>query len=154
MGLILVVNVHGKINSPRAVRKTLSELKVERKFTASVVSDDGPTLGALKSCKDFVAWSALDKSTLAVLLEKKGMVSERKRLDPDFLAKLGYKGFVDLADRMEREGLRLSAVEGIRPFFRLSPPRGGFKKSTHRQFGEGGILGSNPKLPEVVGRMF
>ena len=49
--------------------------------------------------------------------------------------------------------MRLSAVKGLRPFFNLSPPRGGFKVSTRRKFGEGGVLGMNPKLPELVRRM-
>lgn len=153
MGLLLVINLHGKINSPSGVRKTLSDLKVERKFSASVVQDDGPTVGALKSCKDYVAWAALDKDMLATLLEKRGMVSERKRLDPNLLSNLGYGGFGDLANKIESEGLRLSAIEGLRPFFRLSPPKGGFKKSLRKQFSEGGTLGSNPTLPEILRRM-
>jgi len=151
--LLLVVNLHGKINSTKAVRETLEELKLERRYTATVVPNDGPTLGALKSCKDFIAWTALDKPTLASLLEKRGMVSESRHLDRDSLARLGHGGYEELADKIQKEGLRLSAVEGIRPFFRLNPPRGGFKKSLHRQFSEGGMLGNNPKLAEVVGRM-
>jgi len=117
------------------------------------VPDDGPTLGALKSCKDYLAWSELDTPTLASLLEKRGMVSESKRLDLESLKTLGYGGFGDLAGKMEEKGMRLSAVPGIRPFFRLSPPRGGFKRSMHKQFTEGGVLGKNPKLPEIIGRM-
>ena len=153
MGLLLIVNLHGKINSPRAVRETLKELKVERRFTASIVTDDRPTVGALRSCKDFIAWSAVDKETLAALLEKRGMLTESKRLDVPSLTKLGYGGFADMAEKIEKQGVRLSAVQGIRPFFRLSPPRGGFKRSMRKQFSEGGVLGKNPNLLEILGRM-
>jgi large subunit ribosomal protein L30 len=41
----------------------------------------------------------------------------------------------------------------VLPYFRLAPPRGGFKRSMRRQFTEKGILGNNPKLEEIVRRM-
>ncbi len=153
MALLLVVNLHGKINSPSGVRKALGELKVERRFTASLVTDDGPTVGVLKSCKDYLAWAPLDRDVLTLLLEKRGMVSESKKLDGESLSKLGFKSYSELADKILKEGLKLSAVGGIRPFFRLSPPKRGFKRSLRRQFNEGGTLGSNPTLLEIVERM-
>lgn len=153
MGLLLVVNIHGAINSAGPVRKALGELKVIRKFSASVVTDDPPTIGMLKLCKDRVAWAPVEADFLATLLEKRGMVSSTRGLDPASLKKLGYKKHEDLAAKMVKEQLRLSEVEGVRPFFRLAPPRGGFKQSMRRQFTERGTLGSNPKLEEIVERM-
>ncbi|HYC11393.1 MAG TPA: hypothetical protein VEC02_01875 [Nitrososphaerales archaeon] len=153
MGLLLVVNLHGKINSSTPVRKALCELKVERKFSASLVPDDPATLGTLKLCKDYVAWAPTDAKLIAVLLEKRGMVSERARLDAHALTGMGFKKHQELADKMLKEQLRLSQVQGVRPFFRLSPPRGGFRVSLRKQFSEKGMLGSNPKLPDIVRRM-
>ena len=54
---------------------------------------------------------------------------------------------------MLKQGWTLSSVSGVKPFFGLSPPRGGLKRSSRRQFREGGVLGENPKLPEIVRRM-
>jgi large subunit ribosomal protein L30 len=153
MALLLVVNLHGKINSPRAARRAMGELKAERRFTASVLTDDVTTLGMLRACKDYVAWGPLEKEMLATLLEKRGMVSETRKLDAEALSGLGVKTYEDLAGKMMAEGLRLSALGGVRPFFKLSPPRGGFKKSLRRQSGEGGVLGKNPVIAEIVRRM-
>jgi len=153
MSMYLVVNLHGKIDSSVAVRKALGEMKVERKFSATVVPDDSSTVGMLSLCKDYVAWSQVDAELLALLLEKRGMASESRRLDESALTKLGFKTYRDLAEKIEREGARLSSISGIRPFFRLSPPRGGFKASMRRQFTERGTLGRNPKLPDIVRRM-
>jgi large subunit ribosomal protein L30 len=153
MGLILVVNIHGAINSSAPVRKSLGELKVIRKFSASVVTDDPTTLGMLKLCKDYTAWTTVDEKFLASLLKKRGMVSETRSLDVASLKQLGFKKHEDLAAKMVKEGLRLSAVEGVRPFFKLAPPRGGFKQSMRRQYTERGMLGKNPKLLEIVERM-
>jgi large subunit ribosomal protein L30 len=153
MGLILVVNIHGKINSQAAVRKALSELKVERKFSATVVTDDSSTMGMLRLCKDYIAWSQLDADLLSSLLKSRGEVAVGKRLGQKELKTLGFGSYEELARKMVDGNLRLSAIEGVRPCFRLSPPRGGFKRSSRRQFTQKGILGANASLPELVRRM-
>jgi large subunit ribosomal protein L30 len=153
MGILLVVNLHGKINSSAPVRRALAEMKVERKFSATIVADDVNTLGMLRLCKDYVAWCPAEKSVLNELLQKRGMVSETRRLDAPALKALGYKNYDDLADKMLREGQRLSSVSGLRPFFKLSPPRGGFGASLRRQHTQKGMLGNNPDLTGTVRRM-
>jgi len=153
LSLLLVLNLHGAINSPGPVRKALEELKVARRFSASVVPADASTLGALNLCKDHVSWAPVDAELLAALLKKRGMVSATKPLNAALLKTMGYKDHEDLAARMVEKGVRLSAVEGLRPFFRLAPPRGGFKRSMRRGSSEDGLLGSNPNLAELVRRM-
>jgi large subunit ribosomal protein L30 len=153
MGLLLVVNLHGQINSSAPVRKALNELWVAKKFSASVVTDDAPTVGMLRLCKDYVAWCPVDEELLAALLKKRGMVSGARSLDAATLKGLGYKTHEDLAARMVKDQMRLSAVNGVLPYFRLAPPKGGFKASLRRQATERGLLGSNPKLDAIVRRM-
>ena len=153
MALLLVLNLHGAINSPGPVRKAMDELKVIRRYSASVVTDDPATVGMLRLCKDYLAWSEVDAPLLSSLLEKRGMVSESRSLDEASLKKMGFKKHQDLAAKMVKEGMRLSAVEGVRPFFKLAPPRGGFKRSMRRQYAQKGVLGKNPKLGEIVERM-
>src|SRR5207247_9988169 len=53
MGLLLVVNLHGQINVRREVRSALRELRVERRFSATVVRDDQSSLGLLD-----LAWAS------------------------------------------------------------------------------------------------
>ena len=153
MGLLLVVNLHGQINSSSPVRKALNELWVAKKFSASVVTDDAPTVGMLRLCKDYVAWCPVEGALLTDLLRKRGMVSGTKPLDGAALKELGYKSHEELASKMEKEQLRLSAVGGVLPYFRLAPPKGGFKLSMRRQATERGVLGNNPKLDAIVRRM-
>ncbi len=153
MGLILVVNLHGQINSSAPVRKALNELWVAKKFSASVVPDDAPTVGMLRLCKDYVAWCPVEEGLLGDLLKKRGMVSSNRTLDQASIKELGYKKHEDLAAKMVKDQVRLSAVKGVLPFFRLAPPKGGFRQSLRRQSTERGILGNNPKLEEIVRRM-
>jgi len=153
MGLILVVNLHGAINSSAPVRKALNELWVARKFSATVVEDDSQTVGMLKLCKDYVTWSQVDEPLLADLLKKRARVSTTRALDQSSLKHLGYKNHEELAAKMAKESVRLSAIDGVLPYFRLAPPKGGFRKSLRRQTTERGLLGANPRLEEIVRRM-
>jgi hypothetical protein len=56
-----------------------------------------------------------------------------------------YKELAEKRGRKDRDGK-------LKPFFRLHPPRGGIESKKH--FGVGkGVLGSNKKMNELVGRM-
>ena len=153
MALLLVVNLHGQINSSAPVRKALNELWVAKKFSASVVTDDVPTVGMLRLCKDYVAWCPVSEELLTDLLKKRGMVSAARSLDAATLKDLGCKNHEDLAAKMVKDQTRLSAVDGVLPYFRLAPPKGGFKRSLRRQATERGLLGNNPNLDAIVRRM-
>lgn len=153
MVLLLAINLHGQINVRSEVRAALRELQIYKRFSATVVKDDPSTVGLLDLCRDYVAWAPVKKELLSSLLKSRAKVSERRRLDREALRELGFKGPEELATKMLDGEMRLSSVKGLRPFFNLSPPRGGFKVSTRRKFGEGGVLGLNPKLPELVKRM-
>jgi large subunit ribosomal protein L30 len=155
MGKLLVVNLHGLINTPRGTRETLIQLGIGKRFSAAVVGDDPVSKGSVHLCKDYVAWAPLDEELLTALLKSRGKVSNSKVLDDEALKGMGFKTHADLAQAIIKGEVtdRLSSVKGLKPFFGLSPPRGGFKRSSRRQFREGGILGENPQLAEIVRRM-
>ena len=151
----MVVNLHGQINVPRGTRETLVQLGLGKRFSAAVVGDDPVSKGAVHLCKDYVAWAPLDAELLTDILKSRGRVSNSKALDDEALKAMGFKTYADLAQAIIRgeTSNTLSAVKGLKPFFGLSPPRGGFKRSSRRQFREGGILGENPMLADIVRRM-
>jgi large subunit ribosomal protein L30 len=47
----------------------------------------------------------------------------------------------------------MSKLEGIKPWFALSPPKGGFKRKTKTQYAQQGVLGDDSELVEIVKRM-
>jgi large subunit ribosomal protein L30 len=154
LGKLIVVNLHGLINVPTGTRTTLTELGIGRRFAATVVGDDAVSKGAVHLCKDYVAWSPLDADLLTALLKARGKVSNSRVLDQEALQGLGFKSHAELANAiMTDESPGRLASKGLKPFFGLSPPRGGFKRSSRRQFREGGILGENPQLAAIVKRM-
>jgi len=155
LGKLLVVNLHGLINVPRGTRETLIQLGIGKRFAAAVVGDDPVSKGSVHLCKDYVAWTPLDSELLTSLLKSRGRVSNSRSLDEEQLKALGFKTYADLAQSIMKgeTSSTLSSVKGLKPFFGLSPPKGGFKRSSRRQFREGGILGENPTLAEIVRRM-
>jgi large subunit ribosomal protein L30 len=154
MTKLLVVNLHGLINVPGRTRNAIQGLGITKKFSATVVPDDESTIGTLKRCKDYLAWSEIDQETLLALIKRRARVSQRKRLDEPSLESLGFKDYESLASKIIAGDGRLSSVKGILPYFNLAPPKGGFKRSTRRQFREGGTLGFNTELVSIVRRMF
>ena len=47
----------------------------------------------------------------------------------------------------------MTKLKPLKPWFALSPPRQGFKRSTKRLYGQKGILGHNKELITLVKRM-
>ena len=150
-GSFLVVNLRGLVNTRAPVRTTLEQMKVGRRFNATIVPDDKVHRGMLILVKDHVAWCKLDGETAEKLLKMRSEKSTGNRVSEAELGKDHPIG--DIAKVLENGSIKLNSVEQIRPFFRLSPPRGGFKRSIRRQFRDGGILGPNEDLPKLVEKM-
>jgi len=151
-GSLLVVNLRGLVNTRAPVRTTLEQLKVGRRFNATIVPNDAVHQGMLHLAKEHVAWCPLNASIAEKLLETKSEKSTGNRVPAnEFPKELGTLG--EIASALESGNIKLNSIEAIRPFFRLSPPRGGFKRSIRRQYRDGGILGPNEELSLLVERM-
>ena len=150
---LLVVNLRGMVNTRRPVRETLEQLRVVKRFNATIVPDNEVYRGMLNAAKEHVAWCALDATTAESLLSKRAEVSTGTKATEANLKGKKYTSFSELASALASGEASLEEGLGFRLFFRLSPPRGGFKRSIRRQFGEGGILGPNRELPKLVEQM-
>jgi len=49
--------------------------------------------------------------------------------------------------------ISMAKIKPIKPWFALSPPRQGFKRSTKRLYGQKGVLGHNKELTTLIRRM-
>lgn len=143
---LLVVNLRGTVNTRSPVRKAMEQLHVIKRFNATIVPKNKVNLGMLNLCKEHLAWSVVDSKTIEQLLTSRAEVSDGRKFSSS-------SSLSELADSVSKGKSRLDGSQGFRQFFRLSPPRGGFKRSIRRQFGEGGILGPNPELPKLIEKM-
>ena len=151
---LLVVRMRGTVNVPYWALTTLKNLNLNKKFSATLVPETSNYLGMLRKVNQWVAWSKADSDIIKTLIEKRGKkkgsdieLGEEEKTKPE------YKGIDELVNVIANDKIKFSEQNNIKSWFTLNPPKGGFKKSTKRQFSDGGILGNNKELPEIVKRM-
>ncbi|HEY3094550.1 MAG TPA: 50S ribosomal protein L30 [Nitrososphaera sp.] len=148
----LVVRIKGTVNIPRWAQATLDGLNLDRRFRATVVPESEEYLGMLRKVKEEVAWTKADADIVKELLEKRGRKAGYKPITKSDLPK-EYKSIDDLAVAIAENKVAISKLEGIKPWFALSPPKGGFKRKTKTQYAQNGILGEDGELVGIVKRM-
>jgi large subunit ribosomal protein L30 len=152
----LVVRMRGTVNVPYWAITTLKNLNLDKKFSATLVPESSNYLGMLKKINQWVAWSKADSEIVKTLIEKRG---KKRNLKSVSIIKKGsentegYKGIEELVDVVVNDKIKFSDQNNIKPWFSLNPPKGGFKKNTKKQFSDGGILGNNKDLLEIVKKM-
>ena len=81
------------------------------------------------------------------------IIIEGKKISSEDVKPWGFKSIKDMSKSISDGDVALKNIEGLKPFFRLSPPKGGYKVSTRRSSGQGGVLGQYPKLLTLTERM-
>jgi large subunit ribosomal protein L30 len=142
----LVVRMKGTVNTPYWARTTLDLLHLDKRFRATIIPAKDNTKGMLDKIKHYVSWQEIDVTITKELLEKKARKEGYKKLTTEDIAKLGFKSTDDLAQSLAEGTATLSKLKTVKPWFALSPPRGGFKRKTKKMYGEGGILGNHKEL--------
>ncbi len=136
--MICIVRISGEVNVGGKIKETLNRLRLRRKYSCVLINPTKENMGMLKKLRDYVAYGEINKETLAKLIEKRAQpIDKKKKIDSS-----------KISEEIVKEDY---AKMGIKPFFRLHPPRGGIKSKIH--FPKG-ILGDNKeKINELVGRM-
>lgn len=150
----LVVRMRGTVNVPFWALTTLKNLYLNKKFSATLVPETSDYLGMLRKINQWVAWSKADSEIVKTLIEKRGK-KKTPKLDTQKESgrKDEYKGIDELVDVIVNDKIKFSDQNNIKPWFSLNPPKGGFKRKSKKQFSDGGILGNNKELLEIVKRM-
>ena len=145
MTKIIVIRMRGRVNVAPDVKKTLYMLRLRKKFSCVIVNNKPETLGKLKKVKNHVSYGEVKEETIKQLLLK------RARLPGNKPAKLDEKTLDSFIKNFIEDKKTLKDL-GIKLFFSLHPPRGGFKKPTRKIFPDG-ILGKNEKINELTIKM-
>jgi len=148
----LVVRIKGTVNIPQQAKKTLDGLNLGKRFRATIVPESSEYLGMLRKVKDEVAWTKADANIVKGLLEKRGRGAGYRPITKPDLPK-EYNSINDLASAIAENRVAMSNLRGIKPWFALSPPKGGFKRKTKTQYMQDGILGEDVELANIVKRM-
>nr|AOZ56128.1 ribosomal protein L30/L7E [uncultured korarchaeote] len=140
--LMAVIRIKGRIGLKPKVRKTLELLRLKRKFYATVVPYMPEIRGMLQVAKDAITFGEIDKETLKLLLGKRGRTYGDKKVDwEEMIKNLNMQSMDELCEALLSGKIRIKDIPGLKPYFRLTPPSGGFKGSTKKSFKEGGETG-------------
>ncbi len=139
--MICLIRIRGEINLDRDVKETLSRLRIRKKYSCVVIKPTKEQEGMIKKVRNFAAYGKIDKATFESLVEKRGQrVDKKKKLD-------SKKAVGEL-----EKGKKYDEV-GLKPFFRLHPPRGGIDSKVHFPKGKGVLGDHGDKINELVLRM-
>ena len=149
----LVVRLCGQADVPYWATTTMSLLKLEKKYRATIIPEKENTLGMLRKIQHYVSWQEVDVETAKELLDKKARKTGYKKVTNEDITSVGFKSMDELATSLAEGKTSLSKLKPLKPWFALDPPRHGFKRSTKRLYGQKGVLGYNKELSVIVKRM-
>ena len=148
----LVVRIRGTVNVPSFAKATLRYLNLTKKYRATLLPETPQSLGMLRKVKDLVSWTVADPKIIVELFQKRAQKPGQNH-GSEFVFPPGFDSLELLAKAISENRLLMSDIPGLKPWFRLHPPRGGFKRKTKTQYKEGGVLGDDKLIVDVVRKM-
>lgn len=136
--MLAVIRIGGMVKVNKDVAETLNRLRLRRKYACVLIDEESPQRSMVESAKDLVAYGVIDEGTLVKLIKARGKMIDKSELDAEKIAKdiLAGKKISDL---------------GLKPFFRLHPPRKGINS---RWPYPKGVLGNNKAdINKLIERM-
>ena len=149
----LVVRISGQADVPYWAVTTMTLLKLEKKYRATIIPEKDNTIGMLRKIQHYVSWQEIDIETVKELLDKKARKSGYKKITNEDITSIGFASIDELATALAEGKTSLSKLKPLKPWFALDPPRHGFKRSTKKLYGQKGVLGYNKELSVIVKRM-
>jgi large subunit ribosomal protein L30 len=151
---ILVIRIRGGVNATMRVEDTLKMLRLDRNMASTLLDDRPDYKGMLQHAKDYITWGEPTVETVRLLLEKRGKQAGDDPIGEDALKASGYDSFDALASALCSGDVEFHKLEGIKPFFRLHPPKKGFKRTVKRPYRSKGELGYRGEaINELAKRM-
>jgi large subunit ribosomal protein L30 len=152
----LVIRARSDRGVTKKIRDTMLMLNLTRVNHATLIPDTVTYSGMLQKSKDYITWGEVDADTIETLLKERGrMVGDKPVDDATIKASSDYKTVAAFAKAIAAGDATMKDVDGLKPIFRLHPPRGskgwgGIK----RAFTIGGALGFRGEaISDLAGRM-
>jgi large subunit ribosomal protein L30 len=149
-----VVRIRGGVDAQKTVEATLTMLRMERNNYATILKESPSYVGMLRKVKDYVTWGEPSVETVKLLLKTRGKITGDEKVTDDVLKELGYESVEKLANAIVTGEVEFSQLNGIKPFFRMHPPKKGFKRTVKRSYKDHGELGYRGEaINELIKRM-
>jgi len=140
MAFKIAIRISGLVNMPGKTEETLFRMRLRRKYSAALFAPTLENIKLLKKVRNFIAYGDINNETLLELIRKRGqLIDKKKKIDAEkVVSELDKKSLPDL---------------GLKPFFRLHPPRGGIDSKVHFPVRKGVLGDHKDKINDLVRRM-
>ncbi|MGZ7047360.1 MAG: 50S ribosomal protein L30 [Methanobacterium sp.] len=151
--MIAAIRLRGRTGIKKDIANTLDMLKLTRINHAVLIEDNPSYNGMLQKAKDYITWGEIDQETVSKLLSKRGKITGNVKLTEDYLKdNTDFSSVEELSKALADSGNKLED-SGIKPVFRLHPPRKGYE-NIKKTFAESGSLGyRGDKINDLIKRM-
>ena len=151
---LAVIRVRGVSDIFREIKDTLQMLHLTRNCHATLIDDRPSHLGMLRKAKDYLAWGEVSKEGVVLLLTKRGRLAGNRKLTDRYVQEIGYESIEDLAEAVHKIKVEYNGLRGVKPIFRLRPPKKGFSGKVKRSFASGGVTGDRGQaIDDLIRRM-
>lgn len=150
--MIAAVRVRGRTGVNKDIKDTMSMLKLTR-INHLVFVDPNPSYnGMLTKAKDYITWGDVDAETISQIITKRGKLPGNKSVTEEHIKENTDYSSIEEFSKAVADGKATLDDAGIKPVFRLHPPRKGYE-ATKKSFKEGGSLGKREDIGELVAKM-
>lgn len=151
---LVVVRVRGLSDVFREISETLQMLHLTRNCHAVLIDDRHSYLGMLRKAKNYLVWGEVSREVVVLLLRKRGKLVGDKKLTEEYVQGIGYGSIDDLAEAVYELKVEYSSLSGVKPVFRLHPPKKGFKGKVKKSYAAGGVTGYRGEgINDLIKRM-
>lgn len=133
------IRVRGSVKVTPKIKRTLELLRLHRVNHLVLIKDDQRKM--LDKVQSYTTFGELDEKTLEAALQKRGRLPGNKKIGTEFLKEKSAKTFEELATKIIEGKTSLQEL-GLKPVFRLSPPKKGYERAgIKKAYSIGGALG-------------
>jgi large subunit ribosomal protein L30 len=110
--MIIVIRISGMVDVSENVNHILNNINLRRKYSAILMHETSENVKLLNKIRSFVAYGPISAQNLAKLISLRGeKIDKKEKINAETMVK-----------NLEKKSLR---EMGMKPFFRLHPPRKG-----------------------------
>jgi len=149
-----VLRVRGTVNVNPDIKKTLQLMNLTKVNHCVLLEEKPSQKGMLQIAKDYITWGEIEKDVLTKLIISRGKLNGDKSLTDESIKSLTSFSNIDkLVEAIINNKYSYKNIPGIKPIFRLNPPKKGYR-TIKRSFVRKGSLGYRGKeINKLIERM-
>jgi len=153
-GCIVVVRIRGNVGIRPEFKKTLRLMHLPKRNHSTIIINTSSHIGMLQKVKDYITWGEATSEMVHLLLRKRGKIIGNEDLTDHYVReKLGYKSLRVFADAITLSEVEFWKTPGVKPVFRLHPPKGGFRRSIKKPYPNGELGFRGKDISKLIEKM-